>query len=385
MKTVAPSAVIFFSNYTTGLLATMDSMGSINIIKSDDADGWNRILQKAYQFDFYHTLEYHLIAEQRGKGKPLLFSYENDAYCIGLPLLLRPINLDGISIPGFQELFDVTSVYGYGGPIFSHKKIPSEFIKAFSASLINILREMHVVSLFSRLHPLIFMNPSFDNYFTRKVIGQTVSIDLTISKEDKCGQYRTDHRQGIKKLKKAGFTCVEDLKLNYLDDFIRIYHETMSRVDAHPLYFFDKNYFDSLLRNMKGMMHLFACMKDGEVACMGVFSLCNGIVQYHLSGSCSRFRKYAPMKLLIDFVRDWGIEHHAHTFHLGGGVGSKEDSLLDFKSGFSNQRHEYSVWEKILMPEEYKLLCENNHDANKTNNAAKGRDYYFPLYRFGSS
>jgi hypothetical protein len=314
----------------------------------------------------------------------LLFSYEDEAFCIALPLLLRPIRLDGVSFPGSQELFDVTSVYGYGGPVFSHKDMPSEFINTFSTSLISILHDMHIVSLFSRLHPLILLNPSFDNYFTRKVIGQTVSIDLTISKEDKCARYRTDHRQGIKRLKREGFSCMEDTELTYLDDFVRIYHETMSRVDAHPHYYFDKSYFESLLKNMNGMMHLFACMKGEEVACMGVFSLCNGIVQYHLSGSCSRFRKYAPMKLLIDFVRDWGSKHGAHTFHLGGGVGSKEDSLLDFKSGFSNQRHEYSVWEKILMPEEYKLLCDNKHDTNMTNNAAKNRDYYFPQYRFGA-
>jgi hypothetical protein len=359
-------------------------MGSVQIIKSDDADNWKRILHKAYQFDFYHTLEYHRISEKKGKGKPILFSYEDDVFCIALPLLLRSIHHDGLSLPSTEELFDVTSVYGYGGPIFSHKVMPSEFIKKFSTSLIDILRGMNVVSLFSRLHPLILIDPFFDNYFTRKVIGQTVSLDLTIPKEDKRVRYRTDHRQGIRRLKKAGFSCIEDTELMYLDDFVRIYHETMSRVDAHPLYFFDKSYFESLLKDMNGMMHLFVCKHDEKVACTGVFSLCNGIVQYHLSGSCSQFRKYAPMKLLIDFVRDWGNEHHAHTFHLGGGVGSKEDSLLDFKSGFSNRRHEYSVWEKILMPEEYRLLCEKKIEENRTNNAAKNRDYYFPLYRFGT-
>ena len=360
-------------------------MGSVQIIKSVDADNWNRILRKAYQFDFYHTLEYHLIAEKRGKGKPILFSYEDDDFCIALPLLLRNINHDGVLLPHSQDLFDVTSVYGYGGPVFSHKKLPSEIIKKFSVSLIDILCSMQVVSLFSRLHPLILIDPTFDTCFMRKVIGQTVSIDLTIPKEDNRARYRADHRQGIKRLKKEGFSCVEDTELTYLDDFVRIYHETMSRVEAHPLYLFDKSYFEDLLKNMNGMMHLFVCMQDTKVTCAGVFSLCKGIVQYHLSGSCSQFRKYAPMKLLIDFVRDWGIEHHAHTFHLGGGVGSKEDSLLEFKSGFANQRHEYSVWEKILMPEEYKLLCAKKNDDNKTNNVSKSRDYYFPFYRFGSS
>jgi hypothetical protein len=356
-------------------------MGHVKIIQSDDADNWNRILHKAYQFDFYHTLEYHLIAEKRGKGKPILFFYEDDSYCIALPLLLRLIDSEDLSLPGYKDLFDVTSVYGYGGPIFSHKKLPAEFVKIFSTSLIDILREMHVVSLFSRLHPLIQIDPSFNNYFPHKVIGQTVSIDLTIPTEDQRARYRTDHRQGIKRLKKAGFYCAEDTELTFLDEFVRIYHETMSRVHAAPTYYFDKSYFERLLMHMNEMMHLFVCMQNEEVACAGVFSLCNGIVQYHLSGTSSTFKKHAPMKLLIDFVSAWSKENNALTFHLGGGVGSKEDSLLYFKSGFSNQRHVYAVWEKIVLPETYALLCNKKNACSNIHNSTNYSGYYFPMYR----
>jgi lipid II:glycine glycyltransferase (peptidoglycan interpeptide bridge formation enzyme) len=213
------------------------------------------------------------------------------------------------------------------------------------------------------------------------MIGETISIDLTLPSEVQQSLYRTSHRQEIKRLRKAGFYCLEDTGLNYLDDFVRIYRETMLRVSANAEYFFEKEYFENLLKKMNNSMHLFVCMLNQEVACAGIFSLCNGIIQYHLCGSCSKFRKEAPMKLLIDFVRDWGQEHGAHTFHLGGGVGSKRDSLFDFKAGFSNRRHTFAVWEKILFPDKYKLLCNAKADYDRKNNLQDSNGSFFPLYR----
>jgi carbamoyl-phosphate synthase large subunit len=354
---------------------------SIEIIQSSNAEKWHDIVTTSYQYDFYHTLEYHLIAEKKGEGRPILFVYQDSSNRIALPLLLRPIQHEVWFPPGHHDIFDVTSVYGYTGPIASHRDLSAEFLKQFSCSLINALREMNVVSLFSRLHPLINFGLCFDDYFRRRMIGETISIDLTIPSEVQQSLYRTSHRQEIKRLRKAGFYCLEDTGLNYLDDFVRIYHDTMSRVDASAEYFFDKEHFENLLKNMNNTMHLFVCMLNQEVTCAGIFSLCSGIIQYHLCGSSYKFRKEAPMKLLLDYVRDWGIEHGSHTFHLGGGVGSKRDSLFDFKAGFSDRKHTFAVWEKILLPEEYKLLCDAKADYNRINNLQNSNESFFPLYR----
>ena len=357
------------------------SKGSSEIIQSDDVKKWGYIVNTSHQFDFYHTLEYHLIAEEMGEGKPILFVYQDGIHRIALPLLLRPINRGDWFPNGHRDVFDVASVYGYTGPISSQKDLPIEFMNQFSLSLFSSLRELHVVSLFSRLHPLIDYGSSFDNYYRRKMVGETVSIDLTVPSEVQQSLYRTDHKQGIRRLKKEGFSCVEDTELDHLDDFVRIYNETMLMVGADAAYFFNQEYFTNLLKKMNKTMHLFVCMLNQEATCAGIFSLCDGIIQYHLSGSCSKFRKHAPMKLLIDFVRDWGNGHGAHTFHLGGGVGSKRDSLFDFKAGFSNRRHPFSVWEKVLMPEEYKILCDAKAEYNRKNNLQNRNNSFFPLYR----
>ena len=351
------------------------------IIQSDDVKKWQSIIETSFQFDFYHTLEYHLIAEELGEGKPILFVYQDGHYRLALPFLLRPIFREEWFPHDHKEVFDVTSVYGYSGPISSHKYLPVEFIKQFSLSLISALRELHVVSLFSRLHPLIDFGASFDNYFRRKMIGETVSIDLSIPAEDQVSQYNDSHKRRLRKLAKDGFTCFEDVNLRYLDDFIKIYIETMDRVCATSDYYFPREYFISLIEKLHGMMHLFVCTQNNNVTCASLISHCGNIIQYHLGGTLNNYKKHSPMILLLDTVREWGINKNAAGLHLGGGVGSAKDSLFNFKAGFSHQRHSFNVIEKILLPEEYKTLCAAKAGYNKANNLQNRSGSFFPLYR----
>jgi len=357
------------------------SNGSCELIQSDDVKKWSNIVMASCQYDFYHTLEYHLIAEEMEEGKPILFAYQDSNNMLAIPLLLRSICHEKWFPDGHKDLFDVTSVYGYTGPISSSNDLPYEFIKNFSLSLFSSLRELHVVSLFSRLHPLVDYKSSFDDYFNRITIGGTVSIDLSIPPEDQISKYSDNHKRGMKKLRKEEFHCYEDVELHYLDDFINIYIETMDRVNADALYYFPKKYFFSLFKNLHKTMHLFVCIKNGELASAGIFSLCHNIIQYHLGATRSSYLKYSPMKLLFDIVRQWGVNNHATVFHLGGGLGSSKDSLLHFKAGFSDRMHKFAVWEKILLPEEYKLLCNAKADYNRKNNLRNSNASFFPLYR----
>src|SRR5690349_438455 len=103
-----------------------------------------------------------------------------------------------------------------------------------------------------------------------------------------------------------------------MDEYLSIYHGTMYRVGADDGYHYDTAYVEYLLNDMGDTIHLFVC-KDGDTtACVGLFGLCKGIMQYHLAGTADDYLKLAPMKLMLNSVREWGNEHGAHTFHLGG-------------------------------------------------------------------
>src|SRR4029077_566616 len=54
-------------------------------------------------------------------------------------------------------------------------------------------------------------------------------------------------------------------------------------------------------------------MPDGEVISGGLFTLCNGIVQYHLGGTRNTALKLSPTVLIFDTVRRWSPKNGAHT------------------------------------------------------------------------
>jgi hypothetical protein len=129
-----------------------------------------------------------------------------------------------------------------------------------------------------------------------------------------------------------------------LRDFVSVYYETMRRVRAQDGYFFEEEYFLGLAEQLGETLQLFIVRApDGEIMGGGLFTLCDGIVQYHLGGTRNAALKLSPAALMFDQVRLWGNEQGARFLHLGGGVGASEDSLFQYKAGFSHRRHTFAT------------------------------------------
>ena len=87
------------------------------------------------------------------------------------------------------------------------------------------------------------------------------------------------------------------------------------------------------------------------------------------------------MVLIFETVRHWANQNGAHTFHLGGGVGAKSDSLFQFKAHFSRQRHEFVTWRWIVAPEAYRELSVRKHVWNSERGLKAISASFFPAYR----
>lgn len=354
---------------------------NLYVVRAAQHAQWLEVLLQSHQYDFYHLPEYHLLAEQRGEGAAHLFVYNEEDYLIAIPLLLRSLD----SVPGFTQhgrgLWDATSVYGYSGPIISHPDTPASVIRNFRSALRETLQERNIVSVFTRLHPLIAHRTILAGLGEYVPSGKTVSIDLCLSINAQRAGYRRDHKLAINKLRRLGVTCLHDKDGVYLDEFVDIYHENMRRVKASSEYFFDRTYFQNLVNELKANVHLFLCLLDNKVVCGGLFTFCHGIVQYHLSGTRDEFLKLAPMKLLLDEVRLQAYQQGEKVFHLGGGVGSREDSLFEFKAGFSDRRHEFAVWRWVVLGDVYEQLCKKRAQWNTQQGVTPVSLAYFPQYR----
>lgn len=334
--------------------------------------GWVAALDRAVQYDFYHLPCYHRLSAARCGGSEHLFVYSEGDYVIALPMLLRTIDgADG------QPLCDATSVYGYAGPVASHARVPAPVIRGFQAELRRSLRERGVVALFSRLHPLIPHPELLAGIGEIRGGGQTVSIDLTLPQRQQHAAFRSGVRSRITRLRRDGIRCVRDAGRRHLREFCDIYLETMRRVRARDEYFFEPDYFTRLDEALGERLQLFVALKDGGVIAGGLFTICNGIVQYHLGGTRDADLRLSPTCLIFDAVRAWACEQGARVFHLGGGVGSSRDSLFSFKAGFSNRRHRFSTWRWIVDDSAYQALCEQR----AARNGAAASEDFFPRYR----
>ena len=353
-------------------------MGNLTTFTTDEIEQWMNVLKRMYLYDFYHLPCYHQLAEKHGEGQAVLFYFQQDDYHIALPLLVRRIS----EVPGLEKagdnLFDATSVYGYAGPVASHASLPGEIIRQFQSELYNELNSRNIISVFSRLHPFIEQSGILEGLGNIVIEGVTVSIDLSLDLDTQRAQYSKGHKSGVNKLRKMGVECIHDTELKYLPEFLELYYETMDRVHANGYYYFPKENFEFLINKLGAKMHLFICLLEGKVICGGLYAECNGILQAYLGGMYSEYRNIAPRKLEKDTVRIWATENNKKIFHLGGGLGGKKDSLYEFKSGFSKNRHDFTLWKWITNKEMYDELTLKRK-ADMTADAMD--DKFFPAYR----
>jgi hypothetical protein len=342
-----------------------------DILTSRDSERWMDVLREIGAYDFYHLPEMSRRAEIDGEGKGVMLVYREGSHTVAFPMLLRRVE----GFPGFENLWDVSSIYGYAGPIAT-PRLPDDVRTRFIGALDEFFDSSRVIAAFSRLHPLLEQRKMLLDYGEVSEVGVTISIDLTRTIEDQVAGYRKNHRYEIGRLRSQGFV-VRQAGIDSLKDFIDIYYESMREVEAAPYYFFDRSYFDYLMNKLPGVMTLFVCEHEGKPACAAMFAHCAGIVQYHLAGTRSSYRKLAPMKLLLDEARLWAKAAGARVLHLGGGVGARQDSLYAFKRGFSDREHTFSVWKHVTAPVIYDELCrEAERLLDRTPESP-----YFPFYR----
>lgn len=340
-----------------------------------DADGWRDALRTFSDYDFYHTYDYHALVADSTGDQACLFRYEGAHSAIALPLLIRRGRI------GDVEYTDATSVYGYSGPMSFGEYDKATEIDSFRKSLTDVLRDKGIVSVFSRLHPLLAGEKVLRGLGSCNVMGKTISIDLREPEDAQRRRYRSNHRRDINKLKRQGVICEISESSGDFAAFRKLYAQTMQRVDAAESYLFSDEYFDRLVTATDFDMNLFVCRSGETVICAGLFSSCNGVIQYHLGGTAEEFLKQTPSKLMFDTVRLWGVSRGMRTFHLGGGVGAKQDSLYHFKRGFSDIVHKFRVWRWIVDEESYAVLSYRRNEAAGAAASRSVNDTFFPGYR----
>jgi hypothetical protein len=354
----------------------------MGLVTAHDRSAWLHVLESVEQYDFYHLPDYHILAEHRGEGKGMLFVHREEDAIAAWPFLLRDVQeVEGLEDVG-QGYKDATSVYGYPGPLYSRRAGEIEgFISRFHESLVSTALEMRIVSMFSRMNPLLGNTVQLDHFGYLERRGSTVYIDLMQSDDLQFSQFRADHRRKIRRARQQGFNVYRDEALVHLEDFAGMYAETMTRVNAKKSYLFDISYFKELRAALGDRLQMFVVEHEGKICTFSMFVRTGAIVQNHLSASTGDIESALGSRLVIDEARLWAKKAGATMMHLGGGFGGKEDGVFEFKSGFSKCRADFYLWKMVLLPSVYGRLTLARQGYFSTGADGRLDESFFPSYR----
>jgi lipid II:glycine glycyltransferase (peptidoglycan interpeptide bridge formation enzyme) len=292
------------------------------------------------------------------------------------PYILSPI-------PEAAGSFDVSSVYGYPGPVSSPDP---EFVSRAWQELRGHWREQGVVSAFTRFNPLLENHAILTHIEAAaegiRAHGPTVSIDLTIPEETQVRLYSKTLRQSIRKAREEGVTTFEDRTWSRVDDFVEIYRDTMLRLGSQPEYLVDRAWVEEFRAALGDRARLFVTEIEGHVAAAMIVIAYRPYLHFHLTGSRVEYSNLSPSKVLLDDVRIWGARHGYIAAHMGGGVGGHTDELFQFKRKFSPRTHMFHTGSWILNPALFEAL-KTAHCARLTARGITAADTsFFPPYRY---
>jgi serine/alanine adding enzyme len=343
---------------------------------NDERNKWLEICQFFSEIDVFYYPEYGKLFELHGDGEPLLFVYyQSEKDIIIYPFLKRPLR----QISGLhnikENLFDITSPYGYGGYLPSSSNIDME---RFFAAFHNYCKGNNIISEFVRFHPVLENVRFVSKNINIKFSNETVCIDLREEIEDIWQKMESRCRNAIRKADKNGVEIFIDEDCHYLNKFISLYLNTMDRLTANNYYFFKEKWFYELFSSMKNNIVLFHATYNEEIIASAIFTYNNYIINYFLTGSIFTMRHLSATNLLLYKVLLWAKELGIKMFHFGGGY-RLGDNLFMFKKSFSSLTKKYFVGCIIHDQIKYELMCNLKHKNNYCIN-----DDYFPLYRYQS-
>ena len=342
----------------------------ITVHTLEQSNEWDKIVRSFSDYDVYYLSGYVKAFQIHGDGQPLLFYYETEKMRAMNVVMKRDISNDNRFSEKIEKntYFDFITPYGYGGWI-SEGISSEDFLLEYE----NWCGKNNIISEFVRFHPVIKNCEFLRNNYEVIDLGGTISMDIT-SPEVIWQNITSKNRNMIRKAQKSGVKIYNGRFPQIFDEFIKIYNGTMDKDNADKYYYFGKDFYDSILNDLKSEAQIFYAELEGKIIAASIILAANGKLNYHLSGSLREYQSLAPTNLILYETALWGSDNGYKTLHLGGGVGSREDSLYKFKKAFNRgEPCQFSIGKKIFDLEKYNELTDMRNDLTDSG--------YFPKYR----
>lgn len=344
----------------------------------DETDEWNALVKKYQRNDVYYLSNYTKALRVHGDGEPILLHYEAENIKAMNVVMKRDIADDKRfkdKLPA-NTFYDFATPYGYGGFLIEGTITPSA-LQALADEYSVFCAQEGIISEFVRFHPLLQNAEDAKSFYDVIQLGKTVTVPLA-SQHEIWENLNTNKKRWVKKAREAGVEICTGREPALFLEFKQMYEKTMRKNRAGHYYFFSEVFYQSILQELPDQSIIFYAVYKGRKVAMVLVIYGNSWMHHHLSASEEAFQHLAPTNLLMYEAACWGCEQGLQSFHMGGGVGSNEDSLYQFKRGFNKNSHtHFSVGRKIMNEEVYNHLVEMRRKEEGFDESA----LFFPLYR----
>ncbi len=342
----------------------------LTVYSLEQAEQWDFIVRSFKKYDVYWLSGYVKAFQIHGDGVPLLFYY-NDGMTRGITVVMKRDIAKDKRFAGIIEkcrYYDFATPYGYGGWLIEGEKTE----KLFEEYRMWIQKN-GIISEFVRFHPMIKNHDACRGFYKVIQLGEVVHMELS-SPEAIWDNTISKNKNMIRKAIKNGICIYNGRFPDIYEKFRMIYNGTMDKDNADEYYYFEKEFYTSLLEDLPQNAQVFWAEKDGQVIAASIFLAANGYMNYHLSGSIREYYSLAPTNLLIYEAAKWGYTNGYRTLYLGGGVGSGDDNLFKFKRAFyKGELNRFNIGEKVFDQQKYEELSGLRAEISNQG--------FFPRYR----
>ena len=283
-----------------------------------EPERWDDVLRAAGVTDVYYSRGFVAASAAIVGAEPVLLRLgDGDAGAVFFACLLR------------RDPTDVVTPYGYGGPVGTGADPP---LAAFPAAYQAWCEQRGAIASFVVFHPLLGNADSPASAgFRRSALTGTVAWPLT--GPDLLAAMHRHHRRVIRRAQSAGYEGAVEPAAADLDEFVGVYEQSMRRAGASPFYYFPRSYWEALASAVAPVRVDVRARGRLLASVLGIGS--PPWLHYHLGGAADAARGTGASHLALYSLACWGREQGFETLHLGGGVGGRDDSLLEFKLRFA--------------------------------------------------
>ena len=341
----------------------------LKVLSLEQSEQWDTIVRSFREYDVYWLSGYVKAFYLHGDGDPLLFYYDGgDTRGINVVMkrdVSKDVRFSG-KIPE-SRFFDFSTPYGYGGWLIEGDDTNGLFLDYELWTKKN-----GIISEFVRFHPLIRNHEKCCGFYDVVQLGEVVHMELS-SPEAIWNNITSKNRNMIRKAIKNEVKVYNGRFPRIIDEFRLMYNKTMDKNNAEKYYYFNPDFYASILDDLPHNAQIFWAEKDDLIIDAAIILTANGRMNYHLSGSLYEYRSYASGNLILFKAALWGYANGCRTFYLGGGVGSDNDSLLRFKKSFNKDEScRFYIGKRVFDPEKYDELVNMRELPNSE---------FFPRYR----